>query len=129
MNPLEETKVLTGTVGEYRAVSGGAAGKVAQSTAATEPVIGIAQQSGVADGSVSVITQGPTRAIAGDNLDSATAGHYQLMVDAQGRMIPWVAAAGPEFAIAIWRPSTAQPTASAGEQIDIIFNGLTGYRA
>ena len=129
MYSLEETKTLTGTVGEFKAVSGVAAGKVAQSTAATEPVIGIAQQSGVADGSVSVITQGPTRAIAGDNLTSATPAHYQLMVDAQGRMVPWVAAAGPEFSVAIWRPSTAQPTASADEQIEIIFHGLTGYRA
>ena len=128
---IVNSKTVSGAVGEFRAVSanGLALGQVAQSTAATEAVLGVAQYAWVALDNVRVVTWAPTKPIAGAALTSASAGDYHLMVDANGRFIPWVGGGGPQHAVAIWSPSTAQPTAAVDEQITIIFTGYTGHRA
>lgn len=128
---VERTRLCGGTIGEFKVVKGVADGKVEQATAATEQsVCGIAQVSGVATDNIRVVTFGVTTAIAGAALDSTNDADYNLMVDAQGRLIT-ASAAGPgtEFVIAQWMPSETQPTAATGDQITVMFAGTIGHRA
>ena len=127
---VERTRLCGGTIGEYKVVKGAADGKIEQATAATEQsVCGIAQTSGVAADNIRVVMYGVSTAIAGAALDSTNAADYNLMVDAQGRLVTWAGGAGTEYAVAQWLPSADQPTATTGDQITVIFGGTLGHRA
>ena len=127
---VERTRLCGGTIGEYKVVKGAADGKIEQATAATEQsVCGIAQTSGVATDNIRVVVFGVSTAIAGAALDSTNAADYNLMVDAQGRLITWAGGVGTEYAVAQWLPSADQPTAATGDQITVVFTGTIGHRA
>ena len=127
---VERTRLCGGTVGEFKVVKGAADGKIEQATAATEQsVCGVAQVSGVATDNIRVVTFGVTTAIAGAALDSTNAADYNLMVDAQGRLVTWVGGVGTEYVVGQWMPSETQPTAATGDQITVMFTGTIGHRA
>lgn len=127
---VERTRLCNGTVGEFKIVKGAADGKIEQATAATEQsVCGVAQVSGVATDNIRTVIFGMTTAIAGAALDSTNAADYNLMVDANGRLITWAGGAGTEYCVAQWVPSEAQPTAAADDQISVMFTGTIGHRA
>lgn len=119
--------VAASAITEFALVSVDVNGKIAVTTAATENnCVGIAQRACSAGDSVEVLVQGISRAIAGGNIAPATMS--LLMATTDGELIAYDGAAD-KYSVARILPNINQTSASANDQILVVFNGPSNLTA
>ena len=116
------TYTAAGTITALQCVQINADGEIIAATGGTGQVCdGIAQVSAVVGDAIDVVVYGSTKATAGGALTAGT--NRLLMVETgTGHLINWVGGA-TNFTSARWFPNQNQTSASAGEEINVIFTG------
>lgn len=116
--------VAAEAITEYAIVSLNAAGKVVITDAATDPnAIGVAQRACASGESVEVMIQGVTRVIAGESLTFNSTPLLAAATD--GKVQACEASDTTFYQIARVLPNINQVSASAGDQIKVLFVGPT----
>lgn len=114
--------VAAEAITEYAIVSLNAAGKVVITDAATDAnAIGVAQRACASGESVEVMIQGVTRVIAGESLTFNST--PLLAAAADGKVQACEAGDTTFYQIARVLPNINQVSASAGDQIKVLFTG------
>ena len=114
--------VAAEAITEYAIVSLNAAGKVVITDAATDAnAIGVAQRACASGESVEVMIQGITRVIAGESLTFNST--PLLAAAADGKVQACEAGDTTFYQIARVLPNINQVSASAGDQIKVLFTG------
>jgi|TARA_R100000479_G_C6231022_1_gene145227 hypothetical protein len=109
---------------EYAIVSLNAAGKVVITTAATdEKVVGVAQRACASGESVEVLVNGITRVIAGEPITFSSS--PILSATTAGKVQPCESGDTTFYPVARVIPNINQTSASAGDQIKVLFVGPT----
>lgn len=119
--------VAAEAITEFSLVSVDSDGKVNLTDAATENnCVGIAQRACSAGDAVEVLVSGTSRAIAGGNIAPATMS--LLMATTGGKLIAYDAAVD-KYSVARIIPNINQTSASANDQILVVFNGPSNLTA
>ena len=119
--------VAAESITEFALVSVDSDGKVNLTDAATENnCVGIAQRACSAGDVVEVLVSGTSRAIAGGAIAPATMS--LLMATTGGKLIAYDAAVD-KYSVARIIPNINQTSASANEQILVVFNGPSNLTA
>ena len=114
--------VAAEAITEYAIVSLNAAGKVVITDAATDAnAIGVAQRACASGESVEVMIHGVTRVIASETITFNST--PLLAAAADGKVQPCEASDTTFYQIARVIPNTNQVSASAGDQIKVLFTG------
>lgn len=114
--------VAAEAITEYAIVSLNAAGKVVITDAATDAnAIGVAQRACASGESVEVMIQGVTRVIAGESLTFNST--PLLAAAADGKVQACEASDTTFYQLARVLPNINQVSASAGDQIKVLFTG------
>ena len=118
MNQIVKTFVCASAVTEFALVAIDSAGKIAVATDPTaNTIVGVAQRAGSTGDVVDVVVFGETRVIAGGSLTLTS--DTVLSVTTAGAV---QAAASTHYPVGNTLPNINQLTASANEQIVILFN-------
>ena len=118
MNQIIKTFVCASAVTEFALVAIDSAGKIAVASAPTaNTIVGVAQRAGSTGDVVDVVVFGETRVIAGGSLTLTSA--TVLSVTTAGAVQE---AASTHYPVGNTLPNINQLTASANEQIVILFN-------
>lgn len=118
MNQIIKTFVCASAVTEFALVAIDSAGKIAVASAPTaNTIVGVAQRAGSTGDVVDVVVFGETRVIAGGSLTLTS--DTVLSVTTAGAV---QAAASTHYPVGNTLPNINQLTASANDQIVILFN-------
>ena len=121
LNNTIKTFIAGGTITEFALVSQDAAGKVQITEIGTDKAcVGIAQRAAAAGDAVEVVTQGESRAIAGNNITAATDPRLKAVTGTTGKV---ETVASGDFAVCRMIANPNQFTAADGDQILVTFVG------